>query len=138
MIERGADARWLRGFERSGLWLAIWFGLFGLVATGSLVPSDGLPEVSIAHFDKVQHFVGYAVLSTYAVMLFARLRTQALMVLAIIGLGIALEVAQATLTPDRMGDAADVVANSLGALFGLLLSATPVAHWLQRLDARLG
>jgi VanZ family protein len=130
VIEHGTDARWLRGFERPGLWLALWFGLFGLVATGSLV--------SIAHFDKVQHFVGYAALSGYAVMLFARLRTQALMALAVIGFGIALEVAQATLTPDRMGDAADVVANSLGALAGLLLSATPVAHWLQRLDARLG
>jgi VanZ family protein len=138
VIERGADARWLRGFERPGLWLALWLGLFGLVATGSLVSSADLPEVSIAHFDKVQHFVGYAALSGYAVMLFARLRTQALMALAVIGFGIALEVAQATLTPDRMGDAADVVANSLGALAGLLLSATPVAHWLQRLDARLG
>ena len=102
------------------------------------MPSDNVPKVAIADFDKVQHFIGYAVLSAYAAMLFARLRTQALMALVVIGFGIALEVAQATLTADRTGDAADVVANSLGALAGLWFSATPAAHWLQRLDARLG
>ncbi|MGV8941961.1 MAG: VanZ family protein [Lysobacter sp.] len=138
MTVAGTNVGWLREFKRPGLWLAIWFGLFGLVATGSLVPADDVPTVSIPHFDKVQHFIGYAGLSAYAAMLFARFRTQALMALVVIGFGIALEVAQATLTADRTGDAADVVANSLGALAGMLLSATPVAHWLQRLDARLG
>ncbi|MGY1426302.1 hypothetical protein [Lysobacter sp. A289] len=129
--------RWLRDFHRPWLWLAGWVGLLVLVAVGSLLPSDDLPSVSLAYFDKAQHFVGHAVLSVYAVMLFARLRTQAVVALGLIGFGIALEFAQAMLTIDRMGDSADVVANSLGVLAGLLLSATPVARWLQHLDARL-
>lgn len=138
MTAAATDARWLRGFKRPRLWLAVWLSLFALVATGSLIPSDDLPKVSIDNFDKVQHFVGYAALSGYAVMLFARLRTQALMALVVIGFGIALELAQATFTADRMGDGADVAANSLGALAGLMVSATPMARWLQRLDACLG
>lgn len=127
----------LRRFRRPWLWVSLWLALFAVIAAGSLMPADDLPPVDISGFDKFQHFVGYAVLSTGAVMLFARLRTQALAALAIIAFGIGIEFAQDGLTPDRMGDAADVLANTLGALAGLLLSATPVAGWLQRLDARL-
>ena len=88
-------------------------------------------------FDKVEHFLGYALLSAYAVMLFARMRPQAVAALGVIMFGIAIEVAQSTWTTDRLGDSADAMANALGALAGLLVSATPMARWLQRLDARL-
>ena len=127
----------LRRFQRPWLWLSLWLALFVLIAAGSLMPTDDLPPIDISGFDKVQHFLGYAALSTGAVLLFARLRTQVLVALGIIAFGIGIEFAQAGLTPDRMGDAADVLANTLGVLAGLLLSATPVAGWLQRLDARL-
>ncbi|MGY0620540.1 VanZ family protein [Lysobacter sp. A378] len=127
----------MRDFHRPWLWLAGWVGLLVLVAVGSLVPSDDLPSVSFDGFDKIQHFVGHAALSAYAVMLFARLRAQAMVALGLIGFGVALELAQTMLTVDRVGDSADVLANSLGVLAGLLLSATPVARWLQHLDARL-
>jgi len=127
----------MRAFRRPRLWLSLWLLLFVLVGVGSLMSPDMLPPVDISGFDKVQHFVGYAVLSAGAVALFARLRTQALIALVIIGFGIGLEFAQASLTTDRMGDVADALANSLGVLGGLLLSSTPAARWLQRLDARL-
>lgn len=127
----------LRAFRRPWLWLTLWLSLFVLIAVGSLISPDNLPPVDISGFDKAQHFAGYAALSTGAVLLFKRLRTQALVGLAIIAFGIGIEFAQASLTADRMGDAADVLANSLGVLAGLLLSATPVARWLQRLDVRL-
>jgi len=128
---------WMRPFRRPWLWLSLWLLLFVLVAVGSLMSPDDLPPVDISGFDKVQHFLGYGVLSAGAVWLFARMRTQALMALVIIAFGIGLEFAQASMTTDRMGDVADALANSLGVLAGLLLSATPVARWLQRLDARL-
>lgn len=128
---------YLRDFHWPGLWLAGWVGLLALVAVGSLMPSDDLPSVSFDGLDKIEHFVGHAVLSVYAVMLFARLRTQAIAALGLIAFGIALELAQATLSVDRVGDSADVVANSVGVLAGLLLSATPAASWLQQLEARL-
>lgn len=126
----------LREFHRPGLWLAGWGLLFALVAVGSLLPAGDLPTVS-SGFDKLEHFFGYAVLSTYAVMLFARMRPQALAVAGVIAFGVVIELAQSTWTDSRMADSADAMANALGALAGLLLATTPLAHWLQWLDARL-
>src|SRR5690606_10112853 len=117
-------------------WLAGWCALFLLIAVGSLLPAGELPTVSNG-FDKVEHFLGYALLSAYAVMLFARMRPQALAALGVIVFGIAIEVAQSAWTVDRLGDSADAMANALGALAGLGISVTPMARWLQRLDARL-
>jgi VanZ family protein len=131
------DRRWLREFHRPAVWLAVWAAMFAVVATGSLLPASELPPVRPG-LDKLEHFLGYALLSTYAVMLFARMRPQALAALAVVVFGIGIEFAQAAWTPDRSGDSADAMANALGALAGLLLSATPVARWLQRLDARWG
>lgn len=127
----------MRQFNRPWLWLSLWVALFALIAVGSLMSAAKVPSINIAGFDKVQHFAGYAALSTGAVLLFARLRVQALAVLVVIAFGIAIEFAQAGMTADRMGDTADALANTLGALTGLLLSATPVAQWLQKVDARL-
>ena len=126
----------LRAFHWPWLWLAGWLALFALVAVGSLLPPSGLPPV-LPGLDKLQHFIGYAVLSAYAVMLFARMRPQALAALVVIAFGVVLEFAQAAWTVDRMGDSADAMANALGALAGLLVSRTPMAGWLQRLDTRL-
>ena len=130
--------RTLRAFRHPVLWVAVWVMLFALVAVGSLWSADDLPSPSISGFDKLQHFVGYAVLSAWAVMLFARIRAQALAALLVIAFGIAIEVAQGLMTVDRSAESADAVANALGALAGLLLSPTPLAGALQRLDARLG
>lgn len=125
----------LRGFRWPGLWLAGWAALFALVAVGSLLPSGDLPPV-LPGLDKLQHFIGYALLSAYAVMLFARMRPQALAALAAIVFGVAIELAQGAWTTDRVADSADAIANALGALAGLLVATTPMARWLQRLDAR--
>ena len=127
----------LREFNRPATWLAGGGALFVLIAIGSLLPAGGLPTVSDG-FDKVEHFLGYALLSAYAVMLFARMRPQALAALGVIVFGIAIEFAQSAWTVDRLGDSADAMANALGALAGLCVAATPMARWLQRLDARLG
>jgi len=126
----------LREFHRPAIWLAGWGALFLLVAIGSLLPAGELPTVSNG-FDKVEHFLGYALLSAYAVMLFERMRPQALAALGVIAFGIAIEFAQSAWTADRLGDSADAMANALGALAGLCVTATPMARWLQRIDARL-
>ena len=127
---------WLREFRRPVVWLAGWILLFALVTIGSLLPSGELPPMWPG-FDKLQHFLGYALLSAYAVMLFARMRPQALAALGVIAFGIVIEFVQAMWTAERIGDSADAMANALGALAGLLIASTPMARWLQRLDARL-
>lgn len=125
----------MRPFHRPGLWLVLGLGMVGMVVVGSLMPASGLPPVPFDGFDKVQHLFGYAVLSTYAVMLFGRLRAQAMCAIGLIALGIALEFAQETLTSTRQADPADALFNSLGVLAGLSVAATPLAGLLQRLDA---
>ncbi|MNV86323.1 hypothetical protein D3C71_1803500 [compost metagenome] len=62
------------------------------------------------------------------------MRPQAIAAIGLIAMGVGLEFAQAQLTDSRSGDAADALANGLGALAGLFLARTPVALWLQRVD----
>lgn len=127
----------LRDFHRPALWVALWLAMVGAVIATCLMPARDLPPTPFDHFDKVEHFSAYLLLSLYAGMLFARVRAQALATAALIALGVALEFAQAQLTDSRSGDAADALANSLGALAGLWLTRTPLALWLQRLDRTL-
>lgn len=127
----------LRDFRRPRLWLAI--GVAGLLAVIglSLLPASDLPQAPFSGFDKVSHFLGYAALSAYGGMLFARMRAQTWTAAGLVALGIGLELAQAQLTDSRMGDLRDAVANTLGVLAGLPCASTPLARLLQRLDARL-
>ncbi|SDZ29959.1 VanZ like family protein [Lysobacter sp. yr284] len=127
----------LREFRRPALWIALWLAMIAAVVATCLMPAQDLPPAPFDAFDKVEHFTAYLLLSLYAGMLFARVRAQALAAAGLIALGIALEFAQATLTDSRSGDAADALANGLGALAGLWLSRTPIALWLQRLDRKL-
>jgi len=126
----------LRAFHRTRLWLGLGVAMIAIVIAGSLLPAGELPPVPLMGFDKVQHLLGYFLLSAYAVMLFARMRTQALCAAGLVALGIGLEVAQASLTVSREADPADALANAMGVLAGLAIAATPLATLLQRLDAR--
>lgn len=126
----------LREFRRPGLWLGLWALMVAAVVAGSLLPARDLPSAPFDGFDKFQHFFGYAVLSAYAAMLFARLRAQAQAAAGLFALGIGLEVAQGMLTASRQADLADAMVNALGVLGGLAITATPLARLLQWVDAR--
>ena len=130
-------AKTLREFHRPALWIALWLAMIATVVATCLMPAKDLPPTPFDSFDKVEHFTAYLLLSLYAGMLFARVRAQALATAGLIALGVALEFAQAKLTDSRSGDAADALANSLGALAGLWLARTPAGVWLQRLDRAL-
>ncbi|RNF82933.1 VanZ family protein [Lysobacter psychrotolerans] len=125
-------------FRRPWLWVGGWVAMIALVAVGSLMSASHLPSPPFHGVDKLEHVVGYALLSGYAAMLFVRLRPRALAAAGLVGYGIGIEFAQAALTTTRMADPADMVANTVGVLIGLLFAATPAARWLQRLDGRLG
>lgn len=111
--------------------------MLALVATGSLMPSSGLPELSVPGVDKLQHAAGYAALSVYAGMLFATRRERWVAAAGLLAFGIAIELAQGAFTADRSPELADVFANATGIAIGLLLARTRVAVVLQRLDRRL-
>ena len=126
----------IRCFRHPRLWLAGWVLVIVAVVISSLLPANKLPIVPIDHFDKVEHFLAYALLGTYAVMLFAHRRAQALAVLALIALGVALEFAQSQVTGNRIASSADALANAFGALAALSLAPTRWAEALLRLESR--
>lgn len=128
----------LREFRWPYRWLALWGLMLAAVIATSLLPARDLPPTPFSGFDKVEHFLAYAALSAYAVMLLPRVRIQALVAAGLIALGIGLEFAQSALTDSRQADSADALANALGALAGLLMASTPLATGLLRLEARRG
>lgn len=124
------DLRW------RGLWSGLWLLMVAAVVVTSLLSASDLPAPPFDGVDKLEHFLAYFVLSGYAVMLLERRRPQALAAVALIALGVGLEVAQGALTVSRRADSADALANSLGVLAGLMLAATPASRALQWLEAR--
>lgn len=125
----------LRPLHRPALWVGLWLAAIAATVVVCLLPP---PPVAVPRgFDKLEHLLGYAALSVGAVWLFAGLRGQCRAAAGLVALGCAVEWAQGALTATRLADPADAVANTVGVLLGLALSATPAARWLEHLDARL-
>jgi VanZ family protein len=125
----------LRDFRQPALWLGIWVFGWALCITLSLVPAIGLPGPQGS--DKIGHFLAYFTLTAWAVLTFRSRRAHLLAALALVGLGVAMEFAQAQLTTVRLGDVRDALANTLGVATGLALTFTPLARLLEWLDGRL-
>ena len=83
--------------------------------------------------DKLEHLLGYAVLSGWSVLLFATRRMRIAALLGVIAFGIAIEGAQGVFTVTREPDALDAIANAGGALLGQLVAFT---RWSDALRAR--
>lgn len=104
------------------LWTGLWLLLVAAVVVLSLGSPPSGPDVSAS--DKWQHLTAYGVLALGAVQLFRPGRALAAAALALVLLGVGLEVAQGTLTQNRMMDWRDAVANAAGVGLGLLSSRT--------------
>ncbi|MFG6110620.1 VanZ family protein [Stenotrophomonas nematodicola] len=112
-------------------WLGLWWLAIAVTITVCLIPPPplDLPPNS----DKVEHFLAYFVLAGSAVQIY---RTRAALLWAaagLVGLGIGIEFLQAALTDNRMADAMDALANSIGVLAGMALAFTPLRDLLLRL-----
>ena len=87
---------------------------------------DGLPSVDIPHLDKLVHFTFYFVFTALGCLSFREMdRRNSPLKKVIVKIifyaviyGIIIEVLQGVATRDREPDLLDVLANSLGALFG--------------------
>jgi hypothetical protein len=105
--------------RRNRIGAGAWLAAMAAVIVGELLPATSEPIVLIGELgvsDKVIHFAAYALLAFIPVLAF-RLRTGLLCAVAMIALGVALEFAQ-RLSPGRMFEVADMVANALGVLAG--------------------
>jgi VanZ family protein len=103
---------------------AVWIAMFVAITVGSLLPARDLPAPAFEGFDKLEHLVGYAVLSGWSVLLFATRRARMVALLGVIVFGVAIEFAQGAFTATREPDVLDAVANATGALLGRMLGFT--------------
>ena len=101
----------------AGLWA------LALIAV-MLIPGANLPEVSVKIWDKLIHFICYAVFSFLLLKGFyisSRIKNYFLLTAVIsIGYGTVLELFQ-SLVPDRGVDIYDIAANTLGCIAAMII-----------------
>lgn len=114
-------------------WATVGWLLVAGVMVGSLTPASALKAVSVG--DKLLHAASYCLLMLWFGGLFAR-RRQVVVAVALLVLGCTLEVLQAT-TTTRSFELRDIAANASGILVGLVLTATVLEGWCQRLERRV-
>jgi len=115
-------------------WLALGWLLVVSVAVASVLPS--VVPTGFAYSDKLAHGASYCLLMVWFAGLYAR-RRYGLIALTLLALGVVLEVIQGQLSY-RLFDLADLRANALGVLIGMVLSFWFFAGWCQRVERRLG
>jgi len=104
-------------------------GWFGVVLTLALSLMPPALDVSSGHSDKIVHLAGYALLTFWWAQLVTRQRWK--LAIAVMLFGVLIEGLQG-LTPDRLPDLFDALANSGGVLLGWL-----VARLLPNLPERI-
>lgn len=118
-MARGA---WLDGLKRlhdqRRLWAALAVMAALVVALGSLASGSAMP--SRLPWDKLNHFIGYAGLAGLTGLAGVRLPIALLLV---VGYGGIIEFAQLAIPGRSGGDWADILANGLGGVAGVLLLA---------------
>lgn len=101
-----------------------------------LVPGDEVPK-PFEYNDKLSHVTGHAVLAAYFTGLVPRRGWWKIFVF-LLCFGTAIEFAQYFMQLGREGDPRDVVANSAGALLGLLAGYLGVSRWPELVARVLG
>jgi len=122
------------GLRYPRLWIAVGLTVAAAIAVTSLVPSKDLPEIKVS--DKIEHLVAYVALGFCFASVVVR-RDWFWLVLALLGFGALIEVAQGLMSFGRSADVWDLVADAAGIAIGLLLALTPLGGWARWLEARL-
>lgn len=102
-----------------------------LAVLGSLLPAKNLPPVPTS--DKLQHFVGYAVLALWFAGIYPRSRYP-LIAGGLFLLGIGIEFAQSVMGLGRQADPLDVLANATGIAFGLAAALLGLGSWAAHVE----
>lgn len=113
----------MKAFRRPLVWLVLWLAMVGAVVVASLGPAPAGPDVPQG--DKWMHVGTYLLLAAGAVQVFRRGSPLVLACGATILVGVGLEVAQGTVTADRVMDVRDAVANTLGVALGAATCLLP-------------
>jgi len=114
-------------------WFIAGIALVAAVIWLSLVP---LPAPPIVHGDKVEHLATYGVLMLWFMQLGGPMRRQTVTALALVALGVGIEFLQ-DLTPYRMMDPVDMLANTAGVALGWVAAPPRTPNVLERLSRRI-
>lgn len=114
----------------------VWLGLGWLFVVAaivvSLVPGQELPNTHMG--DKYEHSIAYALLTLWFTGIYPRTSYWKLAI-AMLAMGVAIEIAQGAMPFGRQMDIRDVGANALGIVIGLMLALVGVGGWAQRIEA---
>lgn len=115
------------------LWLVCgWLLVAGAIIV-NLMPAHDLPRLGGIN-DKVEHIVGYLVLSLWFAGVYPRTRYPMIGV-ALLVMGIAIEGLQGAMHMGRQADITDVYANTVGIVAGLTLALLWLGGWAMRIEA---
>ncbi len=92
----------------------------------SLITLQGVPSIGTSFDDKIFHIVAYSGLTLLWVLYVNRGQKRRLLFIvcfAAIFLGFILELLQYFVNPNRTYDTYDLIANSIGAIFGTLIAS---------------
>lgn len=115
----------LRAFWVMGLLLV------AIVVVVCLLPARNLPGTGIN--DKLEHGLAFMVMALWFAGLTTR-RDYLYLLLALMALGGAIEIAQGLMGLGRTADPLDLLADSVGTLAGLALALTPLGQWVGVLE----
>ena len=113
-------------------WFLAGLALVATVVWLSLVP---IPSPPVAHADKVEHLGTYGTLMLWFAQLGGPARRRAVTAAALVALGVGIEFLQ-DLTPYRMMDPLDMLANTVGVALGWLGAPPRTPNLLERIARR--
>ncbi len=115
------------------LWLVCGWLLVAGAIIANLMPTADLPELGGIN-DKLEHIVGYLVLSLWFAGMYPRTRYPRIGV-ALFVMGIVIEGLQGAMHMGREADITDVYANTVGIVAGLTLALIWLGGWAMRVEA---
>jgi VanZ family protein len=108
------------------VWLIGAWSLVGVVAYLSLMPNP--PEPFQFHMvDKVEHGIAYAAMSWWFCQIYQSARSRIAVCAALVAYGVLIEILQG-MTGYRYFEYADMLADSIGVVIGMLLACTVLGH----------
>jgi len=116
------------------LWAAASAALIVVVIYGSL--GAGMQVPGLFGFDKLQHFGTYCVLAVWFTGLVSR-RNYWKAALALVCLGLGMELLQQSMGRGRIGEPLDMAANALGVAAGVAVALWQTGGWARRIEAWL-
>lgn len=116
-------------------WIVGGLAMALFIVVVSLLPSSNLPSVQL--WDKFEHAIAYFALAAWFGGV-VRPDRYLRLALALLALGIAVEIAQQAMGLGRTAELRDVLADAVGVALGLIVAALGVSGWMRGAERLLG